>query len=101
MHEADHAACVEFYSGLILDVWITFAHFAVSSAMNLPNSAGVIGIGSLPTSVSRSIIFGSAKPAFTSLLSFATISAEIPFGAPMPISAPRYGPLAGLVQSAP
>ena len=36
------------YSGLMLAARITFAHFSVSSAMNLPKSAGVIDFGTLP-----------------------------------------------------
>jgi hypothetical protein len=33
------------HSGLILAARITLAHFSTSSAMNLPKSEGVIGIG--------------------------------------------------------
>ena len=43
-------------SGLMLAARITLPHFSVSSTMNLPNSAGVIGIGRPPKSASRSVI---------------------------------------------
>src|SRR5262245_30734923 len=62
----------------------TFAHFSVSSTMNFPKSAGVMGIGTPPTSASRALILGSARPALNSLLSLSTISAGVPFGAPTP-----------------
>ena len=63
---------------------ITLPHFSVSSAMSLAKSAGVIGIGTPPTSASRALILGSARPALNSLLSLLTISAGVPFGAPTP-----------------
>src|SRR5215510_4478207 len=59
---------------------ITLAHFSVSSAMNFPNSADVIDIGSTPKPASRAFILGSARPALISLLSFSTISAGVAFG---------------------
>src|SRR5260370_33644112 len=40
-------------SGLILDTRITLPHFSVSSATSFPNSAGVIGMGSPPSSARR------------------------------------------------
>src|SRR5262245_38665790 len=52
----------------------TLRHFSVSSAMSLPNSAGVIGVGSTPTSASRAFSFVSARPALTSRLSLSTMS---------------------------
>src|SRR6516162_3040330 len=70
-------------------VWTTFAHFSVSSAMNLPNSAGVIDIGTAPKSASRAFILGSARAALISLLSLSTISVGVFLGAPIP-----YQPLA-------
>src|SRR6516225_10382796 len=63
----------------------TFAHFSVSSAINLPNSAGVIGIGSAPRPLIRALSCGSARPALILLLSLSMIAAEVPLGAPMPI----------------
>ena len=66
---------------------ITLPHFSVSSAMSLPKSAGEPGITAPPSSASRAFIFGSARPALTSLLSFSTISADVFLGAPMPYHA--------------
>src|SRR5262245_29783123 len=75
--EADH-------SGLMLAARTTLAHFSVSSAMNLPNSAGDIGIGTPPRSASRFLIVGSARPALIASLSLSTISVGVFLGAPMP-----------------
>src|SRR5262249_10321527 len=61
-------------SGWIFAALITLAHFSVSAAMNLPNSAGVIGIGTAPKSASRALILGSARAALISLLSLSMIS---------------------------
>ena len=77
------------YSGFMLAVWTTFAYFSVSSAMNLPNSAGVIDIGTAPKSASRAFILGSARAALISLLSLSMISVGVFLGAPIP-----YQPLA-------
>src|SRR5215471_861645 len=71
-------------SGLMLAARITLPHFSVSSAMSLPNSAGVIGVGSTPTSKSRAFSFVSARPALTSLLSLSTMSGGVLLGAPTP-----------------
>ena len=46
------------YSGLMLAVRITLAHFSASSAMNLPNSEGVSGIAIPPKSASRAVLAG-------------------------------------------
>src|SRR5437879_8240734 len=43
-------------SALMLRARMTLPHFSVSSAMNLPNSAGDIGIGTPPRSASRALI---------------------------------------------
>ncbi len=40
-------------SGFAPEIVTTFAHFSVSSAMNLPNSAGDIGVGTPPRSANR------------------------------------------------
>src|SRR5215475_181772 len=48
-------------SGFAPENFTTFAHFSVSSAMNLPNSAGVIGIGTPPRPASRALIVGSGE----------------------------------------
>jgi hypothetical protein len=50
-------------------------HLSVSSTMNLPNSAGDIGIGTPPKSASRALIVASARPALIASLSLSTISA--------------------------
>src|SRR5215813_7416667 len=63
---------------------ITRAHFSVSSANSFPNSIGDSGIGTLPSSGSRALIFGSARPALISPLSFSTISLGVALGAPTP-----------------
>jgi hypothetical protein len=73
------------HSALMLAARITLPHFSVSSANSLPNSVGVIGIGTLPRSTMRALILGSARPALISRLSFSTISSGIPFGAATPL----------------
>src|SRR5215831_10562911 len=73
-----------FYSGLRPANLTTLPHFSVSAAMNLPNSAVVIGIGALPRSESRVLILGSARAALISLLSFSIISIGVFLGAPIP-----------------
>jgi len=78
-HVADDADSI-----LILPARITLAHLSVSSTIYLSNSPGVIGLGMLPRSAKRTLIFGSAKAALISLLSFSTMTAGIAFGAPMP-----------------
>ena len=72
------------HSGLILEVFITLPHFSVSSAISLPNWAGDPGSGVPPRSARRAFILGSSRAALTSLLSFATISAGVFLGAPIP-----------------
>src|SRR5215831_3019096 len=71
-------------SGFAPENFTTFAHFSVSSAMNLPNSAGDIGIGRPPRSASRALIVGSARPALIASLSLSTISAGVFLGTPTP-----------------
>src|SRR5204863_6175065 len=57
------------HSGLIWAVRMTLPHFSVSSAMTLAKSAGEPGNAVPPMSANRALIFGSARPALTSLLS--------------------------------
>src|SRR5262249_45760526 len=76
--------CQRDHSGLMPANLITLAHFSVSSAMNFPNSGGVIGIGTPPRSASRALSLGSLRTALISLLSFSTISAGVSFGTPTP-----------------
>src|SRR5262249_6831507 len=71
-------------SGLILPAGPTLPHFSVSSAMNLPKSAGVIGIGRPPNSASRALILASAMAALISLFNRSMISAGVLVGTPMP-----------------
>src|SRR5262249_57817411 len=72
------------HSGLMRADLITLPHFSVSSAMNLPKSAGEPGSTVLPTSASRALILASSRPALISLFSLLTISAEVFLGAPTP-----------------
>jgi hypothetical protein len=72
------------HSTEILANFTTLAHFSVSSANSLPNSAGDMGIGVAPSSVMRAFIFGSASAAPTALLRVSTISGGVPLGAEMP-----------------
>src|SRR5215813_10459287 len=72
------------HSGLILANRTTLAHFSISSAMSLPNSVGVIGIGSAPRLAIWAFILASASPALISLLSRSMISVGVPLGAPKP-----------------
>src|SRR6516165_1019795 len=68
---------------------ITLAHFSVSSDMNFPKPADVIGIGSAPKANSRAFIVGSARTALLSLLSLSMIPGGVSLGAPSP-----YQPIA-------
>src|SRR5262245_27396703 len=72
------------YSGLMPASLITFAHFAVSSAMNLAKSVGEPEKGGAPMAEKRALICGSASPALIAWLSLSTISAGVLWGAPMP-----------------
>src|SRR5258708_6118614 len=73
-----------FHSTERLAALTTLAHFAVSSARNLPNSAGDIGIGMPPRSASFACNFGVASPAATDLFRVSTTSAGVPRGAEIP-----------------
>src|SRR6478752_4170047 len=72
------------HSTLSLAVRMTLAHFSTSSAMNFPNPAGVIGIGSTPNSASRAFNLGSPSAALISPLSLSTIAEGVPLGALKP-----------------
>ena len=63
---------------------ITLAHFSVSSAINLPKSAGEPVSTTPPASASRALTLGSASAALISLLSLSTISVGVFLGAPTP-----------------
>ena len=67
------------YSALMmLAARMTLPHFSVSSAMNLPKSAGVIDFGTLPTLENCAMIFGLLTLAVISL--FRTLD-DAAFGA--------------------
>jgi len=57
------------------------AHFSVSAAMSLPNSAGEVGWGTLPNAAYRDLKRASARIALISVLSLSTISVGVSFGA--------------------
>src|SRR5262245_34674810 len=75
------------HTGLRLARRITLAHFSVSSAMSLANSAGAIGMGAPPRSANRAFILGSARPALTSLWILSMTSTGVPLGTPTPYQA--------------
>lgn len=60
----------------------TRAHFSVSSTTNLPNTVGVIGMGSAPKSASRALMPASSKAALMLALSLSIGTAGVPRGAP-------------------
>src|ERR1700744_2312980 len=62
----------------------TLRHFAVSSVICRPYSAGVIGFGLPPRPASCATTFGSFRPSLTALLRMATISGGVPLGADIP-----------------
>src|SRR5262249_44756932 len=78
-------ARITVHYGLMPANFTTLAHFSVSSAINVPNSVGVIGIGSALRPLIRTLTCGSARPAAILLLSLSMIAAGVPLGAPMPI----------------
>ena len=65
----------------------TLAHFSVSSARSLPNSAGEPASGEPPVSARRALMAASAKAALIAALSVSMISAGVSLGAPMPVAA--------------
>jgi hypothetical protein len=66
---------------------MTLAHFSVSAAMKLPNSAGELENGMPPTSANRAFSAGSARQALIATLSLLTISVGVFLGTPMPYQA--------------
>src|SRR5215468_4057837 len=71
-------------SALMLRARMTLPHFSVSSAMNLPKSAGEPANTVPPSSARRLLSAGSERPALISLLSFPMMSAGVFLGAPTP-----------------
>src|SRR4051794_29672138 len=81
---ADEARRGQF--GLGCERLITFAHFSISSARMLLNSAGEPVTGAPPVSTMRAFICGSANAALTVLFRISTTSAEVALGAPRPVT---------------
>ena len=77
----------EHQSGLAPENLITLPHLSVSSATNLPKSAGKPPIIEAPSSENRAFVLGSARIELISLLSLSIISAGVPLGAPIPYQA--------------
>src|SRR6267142_5808684 len=75
------------HAGLMLAARIAFAHFSVSSAMNLPKPAGDSANTVPPKSAIRAFSLGSARPALISLLSLSMTPTGVPLGAPTPYHA--------------
>src|SRR5215471_3031941 len=75
------------HSALILAARITLAHFSVSYAMSWLKSDGEPTNAVPPSSTSRALILGSARPALTSLLSRPMISGGVFLGAPIATNA--------------
>src|SRR5688500_7970550 len=72
------------HSALAPENFTTLPNRSVSAAKNFANSAGDVANAEEPSSASRALIFGSARPALISLFSLSTISGGVPRGAPMP-----------------
>src|ERR1035437_4566575 len=77
---------------LISLVWITFPYLSVSAAMKRLKTAGDAEIVVAPNSARRNLIFGSARPALTSVFSLSTMSAGVFRGAPIPNQEPASYP---------
>src|SRR6516225_3659205 len=80
----EYLAGMLLHSGLMFAERITLAHFSVSSAMNLPKSAGVIDFGTLPMPANCVINLGSARAASIASWSLSMIAAGVSFGATTP-----------------
>src|SRR4029077_10079491 len=71
--QAQKFSARQIHSALILANVLTLAHLSVSSAMNLPNSFGVIGAGTPPRSPSLVLNALSARTALIALWRFWTM----------------------------
>src|SRR5262249_10395779 len=71
-------------SALMLRARMTLPHFSLSPAMSLPKSAGEPTNAVPPSSASRALILGSARPALMASLSLSIICDGVFFGAPIP-----------------
>src|SRR5262245_6821258 len=74
-------------SGFAPENFTTLPHFSVSSATYLPKSDGELMINVAPISANFVLTAGSARIAFTVLLSFSMISGGVPRGTPNPYQA--------------
>src|SRR5262245_53678205 len=72
------------YSGLMLAVRITLAHFSVSAVSWASNSAGLKGSGTVANSANLALITAVMRPVLISLLSLSMIPAGVPFRVPKP-----------------
>src|SRR6266478_6512052 len=72
------------YSALMLAARITLPHFAISSAISFPKSAGEPASALPPDWAIRALVLGSARAALISRLSLSMISAGVPGGPPRP-----------------
>src|SRR5262249_35054189 len=72
------------YSGLMLAVRITMAHFSVSATTSLLKSEGDPGNTSAPSSAKRAFSVGCARPALISLLRVSMIVEDVLRGATTP-----------------
>jgi hypothetical protein len=85
----DKLAFQEQPTNLLLDLcapenFSTFDHLAVSSTIRVAKASGNNGNKLTPTSSKRDLNFGSARPSLMTRLSFSTITAGVPLGAPIP-----------------
>src|SRR5215467_3974908 len=78
------SGATERHAGLMFANLMTLPHFSVSSAMNLPKSAGEPASTVAPRVESCALILGSARPALISRLTVPMISTGVLAGAPMP-----------------
>src|SRR5262249_3945373 len=74
-------------TGVMPANFTTLPHFSVSSARSLPKSAGEPGSVEAPSSANRAYDLGSARTAFTALLTLSMASPGVRFGAPKPYHA--------------
>src|SRR5262249_57377843 len=90
--DAPQLTASPYHYGLMPANFTTSAHFSVSSAINAPNSVGVIGIGSALRPLIRALTCGSARPAAILLLSLSMIAAGVAPRRPIPLHTPPPRP---------
>src|SRR5215510_1012663 len=74
-------------TGVMPANFTTLPHFSVSSARSLLKSEGEPGSVEAPSSANRACDLGSARIAFTALLTLSMASPAVRFGAPKPYHA--------------